>query len=98
MQILHHASVYGSGSCIFIVGDKRRYLYSVEIVFPEELLESYMNILQLIYDRGLKWARSEGNNLPEIPKAVVDAFQSKKTQVTQHDKRCIILSYRTVER
>jgi len=79
LQCLHHASVYEICSCYFIVGDGQgNVLYSLDLRFPEELTDAYGRIMKKIFEDGFKWAHQPGDEVPEIPKVVMDAFASNE--------------------
>ena len=50
-QVLHHTYTYGVEKCLLIIGSNKRFLYAIEITFSRELLRSYNNVMNLLYER-----------------------------------------------
>ena len=54
VQILHHAYTYNRNTVAFLVGNPQgRILYRLIITFSRELLESYGQVMDFVYDQGL---------------------------------------------
>ena len=66
IQILHHAYTFGTTRTTFLVGDPRgKILYGLVVTFEESLLENYGNILDYLYENGLKtFYEDETKDLP----------------------------------
>ena len=55
IQILHHAYTYGTNRTTFLVGNPQgKIIYGVVVNFEESLLRSYGEVLDHLYQNGLK--------------------------------------------
>lgn len=55
IQILHHAYTYGTNQTTFLVGDPQgKIIYGVVVTFEESLIRSYGEVLDHLYQNGLK--------------------------------------------
>jgi len=65
VQLLHHAFVLGLQHVLLLVGDNAGQLvHAVFIVYGQQLLDHYKEILKYVYDMSLDWLYSCGGSMP----------------------------------
>ncbi|EJK71390.1 hypothetical protein THAOC_07177, partial [Thalassiosira oceanica] len=62
LQALHHAYVLGLSNCLHAVGNTRKLMSVCNMKFDDDLLEAYGQVIDLLYDSGLKIFYRGGND------------------------------------
>lgn len=71
IQLLHHAYTYGHNSVTYLVGNPTgNILFGLIVTFEKELLESYGEALDFLYENGLNLFYS--NDIAELPLDVIE--------------------------
>ena len=53
-QLLHHVAVCNKRKGLFLVGNKTKIMFGVFVTYSDSLIESYQDILKVLYERSLK--------------------------------------------
>jgi hypothetical protein len=69
VQLLHHALVYKAGMVLFVEASKDSIIRTVLIVFSNEVLVAYADVLNALTDKHLDWIYSPGAALPRFERS-----------------------------
>ena len=73
IQLLHHAYTYNRDTVAYLVGDPRgNVLFGLIITFESELMESYGEALQFLYENGLNLFYSD--SIDELPLDLIEGI------------------------
>ena len=54
IQLLHHAFVYGATSGLFIIGNRNKVIYAIEVIFSPTLLLAYEEVVDYLFENYFK--------------------------------------------
>jgi hypothetical protein len=71
-QLLHHVAAYDSDKGLILVGNNKKVMFGVFVTYSKRLKDAYLEILEDLYERALKWAYGPIDEIPleEIEKVL----------------------------